>query len=299
MSISSVSMPNKNMNSAKAKVQLAEKESNSPKLSDHTRSHLETMGWEDGAPPQNTAQTIPHRDGSESANLPAMSKEANVPRGTISERLATLFEDYMKTAFKQSIKGGVADDKKPSDFDKKQLKAGIKVEMEHTNKPDMAKEIAMDHLEEFPEYYTALDKMEKQLEKKARCWKGYEPTPGKKPYSDDSCRKKEAFVSGFSKKADSFRESKPLYQPRPSSREGKKYMVYVNAPGGGKKLIHFGATGYKHNYSEEAKQNFRARHNCESAQKDSPKWWACNYLWNQKQDIGTKTYDKVAKILGL
>jgi hypothetical protein len=23
-----------------------------------------------------------------------------------------------------------------------------------------------------------------------RCWKGYEPVPGKKPYSDDSCRKK-------------------------------------------------------------------------------------------------------------
>lgn len=28
--------------------------------------------------------------------------------------------------------------------------------------------------------------MKKELEK--RCWKGYEPTPGKKPYEDDSCR---------------------------------------------------------------------------------------------------------------
>lgn len=26
------------------------------------------------------------------------------------------------------------------------------------------------------------------LLKKARCWKGYEPVPGKKPYSNDSCR---------------------------------------------------------------------------------------------------------------
>ena len=27
------------------------------------------------------------------------------------------------------------------------------------------------------------------LTKKTRCWKGYEPTPGKKPYSKGSCRK--------------------------------------------------------------------------------------------------------------
>tara|TARA_R110002020_G_scaffold465524_1_gene687000 strand:- start:3130 stop:3831 length:702 start_codon:yes stop_codon:yes gene_type:complete len=28
------------------------------------------------------------------------------------------------------------------------------------------------------------------LSKKTRCWKGYEPTPGKKPYSKGSCKKK-------------------------------------------------------------------------------------------------------------
>lgn len=27
--------------------------------------------------------------------------------------------------------------------------------------------------------------------KKGRCWKGYEPTPGKEPYSDGSCRPKD------------------------------------------------------------------------------------------------------------
>lgn len=27
-------------------------------------------------------------------------------------------------------------------------------------------------------------------EKKGRCWEGYEPTPGKAPYTDGSCRKK-------------------------------------------------------------------------------------------------------------
>lgn len=30
----------------------------------------------------------------------------------------------------------------------------------------------------------------KAVKKKTRCWRGYEPTPGKKAYSKGSCRKK-------------------------------------------------------------------------------------------------------------
>ena len=33
-------------------------------------------------------------------------------------------------------------------------------------------------------------KKDKKKKKKGRCWEGYEPTPGKEPYSDGSCRKK-------------------------------------------------------------------------------------------------------------
>ena len=29
-----------------------------------------------------------------------------------------------------------------------------------------------------------------ELLKTSRCWEGYEPVPGKKPYSNDSCRPK-------------------------------------------------------------------------------------------------------------
>jgi hypothetical protein len=67
------------------------------------------------------------------------------------------------------IPGGMADKahKKPSDFDPKQIAMGMKVEKEHTPDPKKQKEIAMDHLTEFPKYYTALDKMEKGLKKKA------------------------------------------------------------------------------------------------------------------------------------
>lgn len=51
---------------------------------------------------------------------------------------------------------------------KGQLKKGIKVEMEHTDKKLIAKRIAMDHLVENPRYYDYLDKMEKEMDLKAR-----------------------------------------------------------------------------------------------------------------------------------
>ncbi|MHA1806712.1 MAG: DUF5661 family protein [Candidatus Thorarchaeota archaeon] len=42
----------------------------------------------------------------------------------------------------------------------RQLEMGIKVEQEHTKNPEMAREIALDHLLELPDYYTRLQKME-------------------------------------------------------------------------------------------------------------------------------------------
>jgi hypothetical protein len=46
-----------------------------------------------------------------------------------------------------------------------QIKKGIKVEREHTNTDKVAREIAKDHLFEFPDYYDRLEKMEKKAEK--------------------------------------------------------------------------------------------------------------------------------------
>jgi hypothetical protein len=42
----------------------------------------------------------------------------------------------------------------------KQITIGVKVEMEHVDDDKMAREIAMDHLIELPDYYTRLNKME-------------------------------------------------------------------------------------------------------------------------------------------
>ena len=43
-----------------------------------------------------------------------------------------------------------------------QLSKGIKVELEHTGDIAMAREIALDHLNEFPDYYSRLKKVEKK-----------------------------------------------------------------------------------------------------------------------------------------
>ena len=42
-----------------------------------------------------------------------------------------------------------------------QLAKGVKVELEHTSDHDVAHEIALDHLNEFPDYYDRLDQIEK------------------------------------------------------------------------------------------------------------------------------------------
>ena len=48
-------------------------------------------------------------------------------------------------------------------YNKTQLRIGTKVEMEHTKSKKVAGKIAKDHLNEFPNYYTHLVKMEKKL----------------------------------------------------------------------------------------------------------------------------------------
>lgn len=70
----------------------------------------------------------------------------------------------------------------------KQLKAGIKVESEHTTDEDEAEIIALQHLEERPDYYERLKKVEgvneakesKKKDKDDPCWKGYEQYGTKK-----------------------------------------------------------------------------------------------------------------------
>lgn len=95
-----------------------------------------------------------------------------LPGKTDENRLLALNSAKMKVMklrkseyadLEKALRGGLADKKKPSDFNPKALKEGIKVEMEHTEDPKIAEEIAMDHLTEDPEYYKKLKTIEKAI----------------------------------------------------------------------------------------------------------------------------------------
>ena len=60
------------------------------------------------------------------------------------------------TSLRDRLPGGKASGMSPRAFDPEQLKIGMRVELEHTPDPRIAREIAMDHLAEDPTYYTKL-----------------------------------------------------------------------------------------------------------------------------------------------
>jgi len=73
--------------------------------------------------------------------------------------------------WKDNIPGGRADKKSPSDYNKKNVEKGKNIEFEHTDDPDIAREITIDHLEEFSNYYDdkiGLPNMEKILDKEKK-----------------------------------------------------------------------------------------------------------------------------------
>ena len=70
-------------------------------------------------------------------------------------------------------------------------------------------------------------------------------------------------------------------RPQKSWKPSKKRVVKA-CSGGKEKIIHFGASGYGHNYSDKARKSFRARHNCASAKdKLTARYWACKNLWTK------------------
>jgi hypothetical protein len=81
-------------------------------------------------------------------------------KGGLSDKLLIL--DIVKKHFKDSFtKENIKDI-----LD--QLKMGIDVEMEHTDDPSVAFEIAMDHLSEMPDYYSKLSTIEEKFASKAQ-----------------------------------------------------------------------------------------------------------------------------------
>jgi len=103
-----------------------------------------------------------------------------------------MFLNYQIQKIAEELKGGVADEKKPEDIapDKeketqevqKEVLEGASVEMEHTEDPKAAMEVASDHIEEYPageEYYEDLKEMEESAKLKAEKGLG-DPSPDDK-----------------------------------------------------------------------------------------------------------------------
>ena len=86
--------------------------------------------------------------------------------------------NYRSITQRDYLKGGKADKQTPKtiadkhgvsiDQINRELIKGAKVELEHTDSKEMAREVALDHLTEFPDYYTRLDKMEKGAKKELK-----------------------------------------------------------------------------------------------------------------------------------
>lgn len=100
----------------------------------------------------------------------ALADKLGVDPHKFEEHVYMILGDLLKKEDK--IPGGKADkltakdiaDKHKVSVDviEKQIAMGVKVEMEHVDSEDLAREISLDHLEEMPDYYTRLAKMEKE-----------------------------------------------------------------------------------------------------------------------------------------
>jgi len=107
------------------------------------------------------------------AMVDSFAEDLGISKEQLEEKIYCLLSDMLNNKTKvpdevslttekreEVLKGGIADGHPRSEFDPGELRKGMKVEFEHTNNIDAAREIAEDHLMEDPDYYKKLEKME-------------------------------------------------------------------------------------------------------------------------------------------
>jgi hypothetical protein len=106
------------------------------------------------------------RMGAQDVRRPAVEKKTPEIRRSIEDYRKAIKDAYQVDIkdFKDTLKGGYADGKPITKYDLTQLLEGIKWERQHTNDSLIALELAMDHLERIPDYYSHLTRMERQCE---------------------------------------------------------------------------------------------------------------------------------------
>ena len=82
----------------------------------------------------------------------------------ILKELAEKYDELFTDEKYEILEDGVGSDLSPEDVDEDELAEGVEVEMEHTSDELASAKIAIDHLEEIPDYYTRLAEMEEKAE---------------------------------------------------------------------------------------------------------------------------------------
>ena len=125
--------------------------------------------------------------------------------------------ETMRTAPRERLPGGKAAGRRPEEFDKADLARGIEIELEHTPDRATAREIAMDHLAERPDYYVLLEKMEATPEPPDLARLQAERLS--KPWTTDAAR----YQSALGVKQPWIAEISPVQMGRMSARAKKAY----------------------------------------------------------------------------
>lgn len=167
---------------------------------------------------------------------------------------------------------------------------GINHEREHASVSKAAStlgQVALDHLKEDPKYYEKLKKIEestsfgelfeffliseaKKKKKKSRCWDGYKPVSGKKPFEKGSCEKESLEEAEY--------QGRKVTLNKPMRGDVKKFKVYVRDPKTGNvKKVNFGDPNMKiKKNNPKRRKSFRARHNCDNpGPKTKARYWSC------------------------
>ena len=95
--------------------------------------------------------------------------EANLIIDWLNDQKKDIYFTVKRNPKKKNIlKGGKGDALTVDDVDQNELRMGMMIEMEHTDDKWIALEIVLDHLAEFPDYYTRLVIMENSAKKKIK-----------------------------------------------------------------------------------------------------------------------------------
>jgi len=154
-----------------------------------------------------------------------------------------------------------------------------------------------------------MKKFKNFVTEKDRCWKGYEPVPGKKAYSKGSCRKVEEeedeesveieesvidyvfdLIEWNEDLQEATKDGKSVTLNKPFRTPGgpKKFAVYTKNEKGNVVKVGFGDPNMEIKRDDaDNRSNFRARHNCDNP---GPKWkaryWSCKF-WEKGKSVSS------------